>query len=46
MKSQNPASFTKKKIENKHTNDKSYRKVKDHCHYAGKYMVLHVAIVF
>ena len=36
-----------KKNENKHTNDKSYRKVKDHCHYTGKkYMVLHVAIVF
>ena len=34
MKSQNPASFTKK-IENKHTDDKSYRKVKDHCHYGA-----------
>ena len=26
----------KKKIENKYLKDKKYRKVRDHCHYAGK----------
>ena len=25
-----------KKFEHKYTNDKIYRKIKDHCHYAGK----------
>ena len=27
----------KKKIENKYWKDKKYRKVRDHCHYAGEY---------
>ena len=25
----------KEKIENKHVQDKKYRKVRDHCHYTG-----------
>ena len=25
------------KCENKHLKDKKYRKVKDHCHYTGRY---------
>ena len=27
----------KKKIENKYLKDKKYRRVRDHCHYAGEY---------
>ena len=27
----------KEKLENKHLKDKKYRKVRDHCHYAGEY---------
>ena len=27
----------KKKFEHKYTNDKNYQKVRDHCHYTGKY---------
>ena len=27
----------KKMFERKYTNDKNYLKVKDHCHYTGKY---------
>ena len=37
MKRQKPATFPSPKFKNKHTNDKNYRKVKDHCHYTGKY---------
>ena len=27
----------KKKFKHKYTNDRNYQKVKDHCHYTGKY---------
>ena len=37
MKSQKPATFAKNKFEHKSTKDKNYCKVKDHCHYTGKY---------
>ena len=29
--------FSKKKFEHKYTNDKNFCKIKDHCHYTGKY---------
>ena len=29
--------FAKKKIKDKHANDKKYCKVRDHSHYAGRY---------
>ena len=29
--------FVKKNFENKHAEDKKYRKVRDHCHYTGIY---------
>ena len=29
--------LSKKKIKNKYLKDKKYRKVRDHCHYTGKY---------
>ena len=29
--------FDKEKFENKYVKDKKYRKVRDHCHYTGKY---------
>ena len=28
---------TGKKFEHKHTNDNNYHKVRNHCHYTGKY---------
>ena len=37
MKMQKSVIFVKKKIENKYLKDKKYRKVRDHCHYTGKY---------
>ena len=29
--------FSKKKFEHKYTNDNNFCKIKDHCHYTGKY---------
>ena len=31
-----------RKIDNKHTSDKKYDKVRDHCHYAGNTEMLHI----
>ena len=36
MKRQKSSAFVKN-FKHKYTNDKNYCKVKDHCHYAGKY---------
>ena len=37
MKMQKSFIFVKEKFENKYLKDKKYRKVRDHCHYAGEY---------
>ena len=36
---------SKGKLKNKYFGDKKYRKVRDHCHYAGNIVVLHIAFV-
>ena len=37
MKKQKICYICKEKFENKYLKDKKYRKVRDHCHYTGKY---------
>ena len=37
MKIQKSCYICKEKFENKYLRDKNYRKVRDHCHYAGEY---------
>lgn len=44
MKREISATFAKT-LEHKYTGDKDYRKNKDHCHYTGNTVVLHIAYV-
>ena len=37
MRTQKYITFPKKTFIQKYTKDKKYRKVRDHCHYEGKY---------
>ena len=46
MKMQKSVIIVKKELENKYFKEKKYRKVRDDCHYTGKYIeVLRIAYV-